>query len=320
MEIDITRLAHSLDSEEIDTLLKIYYNKDKLVKNFKDSDFKKEILNDLIDKNLINTNIEKDENIISLTDEGLSVCGSVMFSRIDENQELFKEKIKSLPERAVSTLINRVMWKDVLVKESGYIDPVTKPYALDENLWYERVLLKDLRINDALEKFYTVLEEIGFIKTIDKEQWCSPEVENFLKEEYKNIMDLTWAEEDSLKYYFFFYIYAQDQRNLINFSGDGAEFRSMFFGEDSSPPDYWYSSNRSDPRELLSSLGISESRIMGFLGEMGQKEIVNEKYYPLSSFSFFSEEDKIFVIKDIKNYMSFITKKFLTPVVNSLIE
>ena len=138
-------------------------------------------------------------------------------------------------------------------------------------------------------------------------------------EEYKDIMGLSWAEEDSLKYHFFFYVYAQDQRNLINFSGEGEEYRSMFFGEDSTPPDYWFSSNRSDPRMLLSSLGVSESRILGFLEEMETKEIVSERYYPLSSFSFFSEDDKIFVITDIKDYMRYITDKFLTPVVNSLL-
>jgi hypothetical protein len=211
------------------------------------------------------------------------------------------------------------MWKDVVTKEGGFVDPVTKTYTLDESLWYERVLLKDKRIRDTLEKFYNVLEELGFIKTVEGEQWCSPEVENFLRDEYKDIMSLTWDEEDSLKYYFFFYVYAQDQKNLINFSGDGEGYRSMFFGEDSSPPNYRFSSNRSDPRTLLSSLGVSESRIMSFLAEMETKEIVSERYYPLSSFSFFSEEDKIFVISDIKSYMGYITDKFLAPVVNSLL-
>lgn len=319
METDITRLVHSLGSGEISVLLELYYNRDGVFKNFKKSDLKKETLQSLIDKNLINTSLESDENIVSLTEEGLSVCGSVVFNRINENKELFKQKIQVLPERAVASLVNRVMWKDVLTKEGGFVDPVTQPYALDESLWYERVLLKDKRMSDTLEKFYNVLERLGFIKTIEGEQWCSPELENFLREEYKNIMGLTWDEEDSLKYYFFFYVYAQDQKNLINFSGDGEEYRSMFFGEDSSPPDYWFSSNRSDPRTLLSSLGVSESRIMSFLEEMETYEIVSERYYPLSSFSFLSEDDKIFVISDIKSYIGYITEKFLAPVVNSLL-
>lgn len=319
VEIDTTRLVHGLGSGEINVLLELYYNRDGIVKNFKGSDFEEDTLQSLVDKNLINTSLESDEHIVSLTEEGLSVCGSVMFNRIDENKGLFKQKIQVLPERAVASLVNRVMWKDVVTKEGDLVDPVTKPYALDESLWYERVLLKDERIGDTLEKFYNVLEELGFIKTVEGEQWCSPELENFLREEYNDIMGLTWSEEDSLKYYFFFYVYAQDQKNLINFSGDGEEYRSMFFDEDSSPPDYWFSSNRSDPRTLLSSLGVSESRIMSFLGEMETKEIVSERSYPLSSFSFFSEDDKIFVISDIKSYMGYITDKFLTPVVNSLL-
>jgi len=320
MDTDITRLVHSLDSGEIKILLELYYNRNGTVKSSKGSNFKKKILQSLIEKNLINANPESDENIVSLTEEGLSVCGSVMFNRINENKELFKQEIQVLPERVVASLVKRVMWKDVITKEGGFVDPITKPYEIDESLWYERVLLKDKRIGETLETFYTVLEKLEYIKNIEGERWCSPEIENFLKDEYKDIMDLTWTEEDSLKYYFFFYVYAQDQRNLIDFSGDGEEYRSMFYGEDSTPSDYWFSSNRVDPRTLLSSLGISESRIMNFLEEMQNKEIVSERYYPVSSFSFFSEEDKIFVIRNIKSYMSYITKKFLTPVVDSLLK
>jgi len=36
--------------------------------------------------------------------------------------------------------------------------------------------------------------------------------------------------------------------------------------------------------------------------------------------NYFNKEDKIFVIKDIKKYMGFIKKKFLKPVVDSLLE
>ena len=116
------------------------------------------------------------------------------------------------------------------------------------------------------------------------------------------------------------YIYAQDQKNLINFTGEGEEYRSQFFEEDTNPPDYWFSSNRLDPRKLLTSLGLSEKRIIGFLQEMQNQDIVNKRYYPLSTFSFFSEEDKIFVIQDIKNYMAFVTSKFLSPVIDSLLK
>ena len=52
---------------------------------------------------------------------------------------------------------------------------------------------------------------------------------------------------------------------------------------------------------------------------MQQNDIVNERYYPLSTPSAFSNDDKIFVITDIKSYMGFITMKFLSPVVNALL-
>jgi len=317
MDENTTRLVSSLDVNEINTLLRLYYSKEGLINNFQG--FDEEVLHNLVEKNLINASIGTGEDAVSLTEYGLSVCGSAMVDIINVNKDLFKNKVQELPQRAVSSLINRVMWRDVISKETGTIDPITKPYALDENLWYERVLLKDERLKKMLDEFYAILEGVGFMNTLDGQRWCSPEVENFLKGEYKEIMDISWAEEDSLKYYYFFYAYAQDQKNLINFSGEGEEYRSMFFGDDSGPSDFWFSSNRSDPRALLSNLGISESRIMGFLGEMQGKEIVNERYYPLSSFSFFSDDDKIFVVRDIKSFMSYITSKFLTPVVDSLL-
>lgn len=317
MDIDVTRLVHSLESGEINALLKLYYNRDGTIKG--SNDLKEETLLSLVNKNLISTSIDEDENVISLTDYGLSICGSVMSDRINENKELFNQKIQELPERAVACLVKRVLWKDIVSKETGDVDPVTKPYSLDESLWYERVLLKDKQIGDTLEQFYNVLEEVGFIRNIDGQRWCSPEVETFLKDEYRDIMDLSWSEEDSLKYYYFFYVYAQDQRNIIDFSGDGEEFRSMFYGEEAHLPDYWFSSNRADPRTFLTSLGISEVRTMNFLKEMQIEKIVSERYFPLSSFSFFSNEDKIFTISDIKSFMKFIKNKFLNPVVNSLI-
>jgi len=317
MDENTTRLVSSLDVNEINTLLRLYYSKEGLINNFQG--FDEEVLHNLVEKNLINASIGTGEDAVSLTEYGLSVCGSAMVDIINVNKDLFKNKVQEFPQRAVSSLINRVMWRDVISKETGTIDPITKPYALDENLWYKRVLLKDERLKKMLDEFYAILEGVGFMNTLDGQRWCSPEVENFLKGEYKEIMDISWAEEDSLKYYYFFYAYAQDQKNLINFSGEGEEYRSMFFGDDSGPSDFWFSSNRSDPRALLSNLGISESRIMGFLGEMQGKEIVNERYYPLSSFSFFSDDDKIFVVRDIKSFMSYITSKFLTPVVDSLL-
>lgn len=320
MEINLEGLTYSLNADEINVLLKLYYSQSGVVEELFDSDQDKTLLEDLIGKHLVSTSVDSGRNIVNLTEGGLSVCGSVMFSRVNEKVSLFREKMSLFPTRALACLVNRVMWKDVVGREDGFFDSVTRPYALDENFCYELVLLKDKRMEKMLEVFYGVIESLGFIKTVDDQRWCSPEVEGFLRDEYKDVGDLSWSEEDSLKYYFFFYVYAQDQKNLINFTGDGEEFRSMFFGEDASPPDYWFSSNRFDPRTLLSRLGVSESRIIGFLEEMQRKDIVNERYYPLSSFSFFSEDDKIFVIRDIKSYMDFIANKFLSPVVDSLLE
>ena len=320
MDSNVSKLYNKLSSTEQNVLLKLYYNKDGIVKNFKLSEFENESVQNLIEKNLIDANIAGKENILSLTPEGLSVCGSVMFEKINENKELFENKIKILPERAVASLVKRVLCKDSLSKESGLVDDITEPYSFDEGLWYERVLLNDERIVNLLGDFYNNLENIGFIKNIDGENWCSPEVEKFLKEEYKDVMDLTWLEEDSLKYYYFYYVYAQGQKNLINFAGDGIDYRSKFFNDDSNTNNYWMKLNVNDPKNLLSSLGLSEKRIIAFLNEMEKKEIVNRRYYPLSSFSFFSEEDEIFVIKDIKKYMGFIDKKFLKHVVDSLLE
>ncbi len=317
MKIDVTKLIHNLDSKEINVLLKLYYYQEGVAKS--SYDFGEEIINNLTDKNLISINIESNENILGLTDYGLSVCGTVMFTRVNENSKQFQKEIQNLPERAIACFINRILWKDEAIKENGFIDPITDQYSYNENLWYESVLLKDERIGNALEQFYNILENLNFIENNNGQRWCLPEVENFLKNEYKKIMDLTWAEEDSLKYYFFFYVYAQEQKNLINFSGNGEEYRSMFYGDEINPTDYLFSSNRSDPRILLSSLGLSEKRIIGFLEEMQDKGIVGERYYPLSSSSFFSDDEKIFVIKDIKSYMDYIKKQFLTPIVDSLL-
>jgi len=320
MDTDIVRLINNLDNSEINVLLDLYFNSDGVAKKFKSSKFEKETIKGLIDKKLIDANISSDEDILSLTEEGLSVCGSVMFERINEKKDRFKEKIQELPNRAVATLIKRVMWKDTITKESGLTDHLLNSYEIDESSWFEKVLLNDESIVNILDGFYNILQDIGFAKKVNNEYFCSPEVENFLKEEYKDIMDLSWLEEDSLKYYYFFYVYAQGQKNLINFAGDGLEYRSMFFEEDSTASNYWLKINLNDPRALLTSLGISENRIISFLKEMENKEIVGERYYPISSYSFLNEEDKIFVIKDIKKFMDFIKKKFLKPVVDSLLE
>ena len=317
MKIDVTKLIHSLNSNEITVLLKLYYYQDRVIKSSKN--FEKEILDSLVEKNLISVNIESNRNIVDLSDYGLSVCGSIMNNRINENSTRFQQKIKKLPERAVACFINRILWKDVTGKEEGSLNPIKNPFAFEDNIWYERVLLNDKRIVDSLEQFYSNLEDLGFIENINGMRWCSPEVENYLKSEYKKIMDLSWAEEDSLKFYFFFYVYAKEQRNLINFTGNGVQYRAIFYEDDKNLKNYYFSSDNSDPETLLSTLGLSEKRLIEFFGEMQEKEIVVERYYSLSSSSFFIDEEMMFIIKDITRYMDYIKTKFLIPVVDSLL-
>jgi len=318
MEENLTHQIQNLDNEEISILLKLYYNKDGFSDDTDISDFGEETLHNLLSKNLIQTSLDEGNNSLSLSDEGLNIIGSVMFNRINEKKSGFKSTIQTMPQKTISCLVNRIMWKDTVTKETGVIDEFIEPYSFDQSMWFERVLLQDLRIANILEQFYRVLEDFDLVQDNNGQRFCSPEVEGFLKEEFKGVMDLSWTEEDSLKYYFFFYVYAADQKNLINFTG-AEEARSRFFGEDSTPPDYWFSAAQSNPRRLLPSLDISEKHVLDFLSEMQSRGIVNERYYPLNAESFFSDEDIIFVIQDIKAYMDFINGKFLNPVVNSLI-
>jgi len=319
MEVNLTPLIEALKSDELVVLMKLYHNRDIALNGFNESDFQAETIHSLLDKNLVITSLVAGESIVSLTDEGLDVCGSVMFSRINEKTSDFKAEVQVLPQRAVSCLVNRVLWKDTVATESGFVDKIVNVYSVDESLWYERVLLKDKRLSDVLEEFYGVLEDFDFIRNDNGQRWCSPEVESFLRKEFKNSMALSWAEEDSLKYYYFFFVFAQSQKNLIDFSGGGGEYRSMFFEDSVLPSEYWVSSSMTKPRSFLASLGISNKRIVKFFDEMHSKGVVDKRYYPLSTDSFFTDDDTIFVIKDIKSFMDFITSKFLTPVVDSLI-
>ncbi len=319
MEFEKINLLSTLNKKDVDTLMDLYYTDNKILKDKNFGKNGKNSLELLVEKNLITTKLEKNENKIFLTDEGLEICGTYMFQHIAQKQGDFYKKIQDLPDRAVSCLVNRIIYHESMVTETGKIEPVNEPYSLDESTWYERVLFEDERFVNIMNKFYEILENIGFVKNIEGERFSSPEVEEFLKKTYTNTMDLTWSEEDSLRYYYFFYIYAKDQKNLINFSGRGEDYKSMFFDEDTNTTEYWYSSNIYNPREMISSIGLSEKRVIDFLEEMKKEGIVNERYYPLSNSSFFSEQDKIFVIQDINNYMQFIKSKFLSPVVDLLV-
>ena len=317
MKVDVTKLVHSLNSEEINALLKLYYYQNRVINGSKS--YEKDILDSLIVKNLISVNIESNRNIVDLTDYGLSVCESIMNNRLNENSTTFKQKIKKLPDRAVACFINRILWKDLNIDEYGLIKSFNNPFAFDNNIWYERVLLNDKRIVDALEQFYENLEDLGLIENINGQRWCSPEVENYLKSEYKKIMDLSGTEEESLKFYFFFYVYAKEQRNVINFSSAGEQYRAIFYEDDKNLENYYFSSNNSNPKKLLLELGLNEKRFLEFFEEMQNKEIVVERYYSLYSSSFFINEDMMFIIKDITRYMDYINNKFLKPVVDSLL-
>jgi hypothetical protein len=318
MKIDVTKLISDLDSKEIDVLLKIYYCHEGVFNN--SNDFEEGIIRSLTDKNLVSVNIESNENIIDLTNYGLSVCGTVLFNRINEKQNQFKKDISKIPERAVSCFVNRILWKDEGLVEKSYEDSLLKDILSDENLWYERALLHDERIGNALEEFYIILENLNFIENDNGQRWCLPEVEDFLKEEYKKIMNLTWNEEDSLKYYQFLYIYSQEQKNLINFTGSVADYRSRIYSDKIKPINYMTPSTGSDSKIILKYFGLSEKRVTSFLQDMQREGIVSQRYYPLNSSPFFDDDYKIFVINDIRDYMDYIKIHFLKPVVDSLLE
>lgn len=312
MEINHTEKIKSLNKDEINTLISLYYD-NSLVED-------EDLLGTLVEKNLVSTQVEQNKNKLFLTELGLNVCGTFMFDRIKQNKEKFEEKIESFSERALSLLVNRIIYHNSVRNENGNISPVNEPYSFDENFWYERVLLKSKKFTDLMDNFYGILEDLSFVKNVNGEIYSSPEIEDFLKNRFKDVMDLTWSEEDSLKYYYFFCIYASDQKNLINFSGEGKIYRSMFFEGEKNTSDFLFSNNNSDPRSLLFNLGLSEKRVISFLEEMKEKDIVTERYYPLSSFTFFNDEDKIFVISDINKYMEFSKNKFLNPVVESILK
>jgi hypothetical protein len=317
IKMDVTELISKLGTKEINTLLKIYYQQGGI---FEDSyNLEEEIINSLTEKKLISVSIDSNENILNLTDDGLNVCGTVMFNRINENQNQFKIEIKKLPERAVSCFVKRILWKDEAIEENGFVDPIRRNFFINENLWYERTLLDDEKICSTLEKFYSILENFGFIENNNGQRWCLTEVENFLKEEYRNIMNLTWNEEDSLKYYYFFLNFAKEQKNLINFSGNTNEYRSVFYSDTLRPADYMYPTTGVDSKTILTSYGLSEKRIIGFLKDMQTQGIVYHRFQPISSESYFGDSYKIFIVKDITNYLDYLKIQFLKPVVDSLL-
>jgi len=316
MKMDVTELIHKLDSKEINVLLKLYYYHEGAINNL--NDFEDEIINSLTDKNLISVNIESNENILDLTDFGLNVCGTVMLDIIDKNIFQYREEIKKLPERSVSCFVNRILWKDEGLEELALENPFSDESLQNQNIWYERVLLHDERFGSTLEKFYNILENLNLIENNEGQRWCLPEVENFLKGEYKNIMNLTWTEEESLKYYQFLYTYSQEQKNLFNSEGPG-EYRSMFYKDKIKPANYIVPTISADSKTVIQYFGLNKRRIINFLEDMQREGIVSHRYYPLSSSPIFVNDYKIFVINNLRDYMDYINIHFLKPVVDSIL-
>ena len=321
MNLETDSLPSSLEDDEIGLLLRLYYLKEGSTADLFDTVSDEKTLQNLMSKNLISTTVISGETMLSLTETGLDLCGSMMFSKTKDNTTIFHERIQVLPQRAVSCLINRILWRKDGEPGLGLFDFSIPTFPLDESLWFERVLLQDDRMKQILGGVYVVLESVDLIKEVDGQWWYSPEVEAFLKQEYTNTQDLTWFEEDSLKYYFFFYLYAQDQKNLIDFNGDGGEtMRSRFFDSITNPVEYWLSTEHPDVHSLADHLGLSEKRIKTFLEDMKKQDILNERFYALSSSSFFTDDETLYVIEDIKAYMKNLDTLFLTPVVDSLVK
>ena len=293
--------AHSLDASELDTLLKLYSNGTAVVKGLSGSGFDDNVLHELIGKNLINISLESGMGVVSLTDMGTSVCGSVMMDRVHGKADDFRDRVSLMPGRGVGCLINHVMWHT------------------SSEPWFERVLLMDPRMQRLMKEFLGVVDGLGFSWDMGKDRWFSPEAKQFLHDEFRSVPGLSPVEEDSLKNFFFFHVYAQDQRNLILFDRDGEEFRSMQFeGNDSFSSGRWNLMNRLEPKTLLSDLGLDEEQVVNLLFDMQNKGFVSEHRNRFAN-PFFGDEGKLFVIKDSIGYMGFIYERFLSPVVDSLL-
>jgi hypothetical protein len=293
--------AHSLDAGELDTLLKLYSSGTAVIKGLSGSGFDDKVLHDLIGKNLISISLDSGMGVVSLTDMGASICGSVMMDRVQGKADDFRDRVSMLPGRGVGCLVNRVMWDD------------------SKGPWFERVLLMDPRMQRLMKEFLGVVDSLGLSWDMGKDRWFSPEVKQFLHDEFRSIPGLSPVEEECLKKFFFFHVYAQDQRNLIVFDRDGQEFRSMLFEDnDSFTSGRWNLMNRLDPKTLLSELGLDQEQVLGLLFDMQNMGFVTEHRNRFTN-PFFGDEGQIFVVKDSIGYMGFIYERFLSPVVDSIL-
>ena len=318
MKIDVSEIIQKLDLKEINVLLKLYYYQEGVLNS--SNDFEDETISSLTKKELITIDIGSNKNVLDLTDYGIDVCGTVMINRINKNSVHFKEETNKLPERAVSCFVNRILWKDTGLENISIQDPFDYDEAIkNENLWYERVLLHDERFGNALEKFYNILEDFEFIENLDGQRWCLPEVENYLRDEYKKIMNLSWAEEDSLKYYQFLFTYSKETKNLIDFTGSNNEYLSMYYHKKRRPVNFIKPAYGSICDMIIDNFGLKKRRIINFFEEMKQEGIVSFRDYPPDHTPMFINNYRLFVINNIRDYMDYINIHFLKPVVDSLL-
>ena len=303
-------ILQRLEEDDVNVLLQLYYQQERIVDDIEET----ESLRRLLDRQLVSTLVPDGVNVI-LTEQGLAICDSIFQSRMERQIETFRERISVLPSRAVACIVNRLLWRKKMFPEfEQYYE------SAQVEAWFEGVLLSVPEIQQVIGGLYMVLDSLGLAAKVENE-WCCPSgVEVFLRDEYQDVMDLSWAEEDSLKYYYFFYGYARDQRHLIDFSQCNDRYRSMFFGNSSFPSEWWFSSNRLNPHSLLVQLDLSKNRVVSFLRRMQRLGVIEERYYPLSTFSVFTDGDTMFVIKDIGDYMRFITETFLKPVAEALLQ
>ncbi len=312
-------IAEQLSQREIEVLLRLYYHGEDVVDTLDGSDEEKMLMQQMTEKKLVQTQMQPEGHVVSLTEQGLSVCGSIMAQKVQQTVPTFQERIKELPRRAVSCLVNRLLVREQPVSSERCVVGYPRLEEMDQLLWYEQVLLLDDRMQKVLNSFYQILDSLDLIKVRNAQWWCAPAVEEFLRAEFAETDDLSWVEEDSLKYYYFFHVYAQDQKHLIDFSGDGSHVRSQFF-EEETLMGQWFIGMPSDPRMLLHSLEISERRIRRFLETMQKQGLVAERYYPMSSFASLQQQDQLFVIQNIKGYVDHISSLFLDPVVKNLLD
>jgi len=306
---------HEMQADEADILLRLYYRQGALGEISAGDD---SVIKKLVEKQLISTMVERGQTIVSLTTTGLDACSSMMLHQVQDTTDAFRQHIQVLPQRVVTCLVNRVIWHPSV--EMPLCSSSVNYRPVNENvLWYERVLLFSDQIKQALGGLYVILDSLKLASKADGQWWCPPEVETFLKNEYKDQLGLSWGEEDMLKYYYFFSSYAFQQKNMLDMSGLAPRYKALLSGEPLSAVS-WSGATAMGLQSLTQQLELNQNRVHSMFNRMCNQGFVQERYYPLSAFSMNDDEDTVFFIKDIKGYMKFIDNQFLEPVVTALLE